>query len=219
MDPTAVHLEAFIRFLENHDRFGAAAYALSLLESGEATVAGLYEQVLAPSLNRIEVPREKEDGLIWREHMMSSIVRTVVEAALPFVRRERETSGGAQGGARVLLACPEEEYHELGIRMGADFFAILGYDVAYVGCNTPRDTLLDAAMALQPALVALGVTNYLNLAQLPPLAAALKALPFAPRVYISGSALKHTGRSAADFGADGALDSFASIRALGEGRP
>lgn len=207
--------ERFIGYLENFDRENAIAFALSLLESGELSVSELYESVLAPALNRINVPRNQEQSLIWREHMMSSIVRTAMEAAYPYVLRER---GNAKRGILALLACPEEEYHEIGIRMGADFFTILGYEVAYIGCNTPRDTLLDAVRALKPGLVSLGVTNYLNLAQLPALVAALKSQDPVPRVYLSGSAMRHAGKAAADFGADGVLDSFASIRALGEGK-
>lgn len=205
----------FIGYLENFDRDDAIVYAISLLESGALSVPELYESVLAPALNRIQVPRDQEQSLIWREHMMSSIVRTTMEVAYPHVLREK---GSAHRGMLVLLACPEEEYHEIGIRMGADFFTILGYEVAYIGCNTPRETLLDAVRALKPELVSLGVTNYLNLAQLPALVAALKSQDPIPRVYLSGSALRHADKAAADFGADGALDSFASIQALGEGK-
>ena len=99
-----------------------------------------------------------------------------------------------------------------------DFYALLGYEVVYIGCNTPRDTLLNAVKTLRPDLVSISVTNYLNLAQLPAIIAALKALKPAPRVYIAGSALARTGKSAHDFGADGALTSFAAIREITEAK-
>lgn len=211
-------LAGFTRLLENYDRPGAVAFALDLLERAELTVPQLYEQVLAPSLNRIQVPREQEDSLIWREHMMSAIVRTVVESAQPYVLQSRETGDRQGKGQKVLLACPEEEYHDLGIRMGADYFAILGFEVAYVGNNTPLDTLIDAANTLKPGIVALGVTNYLNLAQLPAVVSALKAALLGVKVWVSGSALRHTGKTADAFGADGAIDTFASLKALVEGK-
>lgn len=62
-----------------------------------------------------------------------------------------------------MLVTPEEEYHEIGIRMGMDFYTLLGYEVVYIGCSTPRDTLLNAAKTLRPDLVSISVTNYLNL--------------------------------------------------------
>lgn len=216
-DPT-VFREAYIVHLDKFDQYGAVQYALSLLESGEVSIPFLYEQVLAPALNRIDIPRCDEDCMIWREHMMSHIVRKTIEAAYPYVQKERKKADDQNKGSLIVLVCPQEEYHELGIRMGSDFFAMLGYDVAYIGCNTPRDTLLDAVKTLKPQIVSIGITNYLNLAQLPFLVGALKALSPAPAVYLSGSALEHTGKRAEDFGADGILTSYSSIKALSEGK-
>ena len=211
-------LDAFIALLEGNDREGAVAFALGLLERGDTTVPELYEEILAPSLNRIEVPRNTEDELIWREHMQSAIVQAVMGACWPFVLTQRQIYGYPGKNTRVMLVAPEEEYHEIGIRMGMDFYTLLGYDVAYIGCNTPRDTMLNAADTLKPDLVSISVTNYLNLAQLPAIISALKARTPAPRVYIAGSALARTGKRALDFGADGALTSFAAIRGITEAK-
>ena len=217
-DKRKQQLDAFIALLEENDREGAVAFTLGLLERGEATLPELYEEILAPALNRIEVPRSTEDELIWREHLQSAIVQAVMGACWPFVLSQRQTYGLPGKNTRVLLVAPEEEYHEIGIRMGMDFYALLGYEVVYIGCNTPRDTLLNAVKALRPDLVSISVTNYLNLAQLPAIISALKARKPAPRVYIAGSALARTGKSAHDFGADGALTSFAAIREITEAK-
>lgn len=207
---------AFIAFLEENNRDGAISFALELLNRKELTLPELYEEILAPALNRIEVPRKSEDERIWREHMQSAIVQAVMGACWPFVPAEREKYGLPGKNTRVVLVAPQEEYHEIGIMMGMDFYEILGYQVDYIGCNTPRGTLLNAVETLKPDMVVISVTNYLNLAQLPGTIAAIKALAPAPRVYIAGSALGLTGKSAESFGADGALTSFSSVRALGE---
>lgn len=211
-------LDAFIALLEGNDREGAVAFALGLLERGDLTLPELYEDILTPSLNRIEVPRKTEDELIWREHLQTAIVNAVMGACWPFVLSQRQAYGLPGKDTRVLLVAPEEEYHEIGIRMGMDFYTLLGYQVDYIGCNTPRDTMLNAVKTLKPDMVSISVTNYLNLAQLPAIISALKALKPAPRVYIAGSALARTGKSALDFGADGALTSFASIREITEAK-
>ena len=65
-----------------------------------------------------------------------------------------------------MLVCPEEEYHDLGIRMGADFFTIAGYDVTYIGSNTPKSNILSAARFLKPDIIDISVSNYLNLVML-----------------------------------------------------
>lgn len=215
-DKRKQQLDAFIALLEENDREGAVAFALGLLERGDVTIPELYEEILAPSLNRIKVPRETEDELIWREHLQSAIVQAVMGACWPFLLLQRQKYGMPGRNTRVLLVAPEEEYHEIGIRMGMDFFVLLGYQVDYIGCNTPRDTMLNAVKTLKPDLVCISVTNYLNLAQLPAIIAAVKANKPAPRVFIAGSALARTGKNALDFGADGALTSFESIREIRE---
>ncbi|MDD4080114.1 MAG: cobalamin-dependent protein [Eubacteriales bacterium] len=215
-DTVKDYLARFTAHLEARDLENAVAYALSLLSEGKRDVPELYEGILAPALNRIEVPRAQEDARIWQEHIQSAIVQAVMGASWPYVLSQREHSGKPGSGRRVMLACPEEEYHEIGIRMGADFFRILGFDTAYIGCNTPRGTLLHAAGTIQPDIVVLSVTNYLNLAQLPATIQALKAAKPGLKVYLAGSALKHTGKSAADFQADGMLNTFVDVKKLAE---
>lgn len=209
-------LHQLIPLLEGNDTHGAVALATQALQSGTITVAQLYEEVLAPALNRIEVPREREAELIWREHLQSSIVQKIIGSVYPFVLAARERSDMPGKGMRVLLASPQEEYHEIGARMGADFFFMLGYEVAYIGSNTPKETLFSAVEETKPDLVVLSVTNYLNLAQLPSTLEALRKRWPQMKVYLGGSALKHTGMSAADFLADGTLNSYDDIKKIAE---
>ena len=210
-------LSRFVRFLEDNDREGAVAFALSLLDSGDMTVPRLYETVLTPALNRLVVPRETEDNLIWREHMHSGMVRSVVESCLPYVYKAREALKGHGDQGLVLLACPQEEYHELGVRMGADYFLMLGYRTVYVGSNTPRDTLVSAVEETKPDIVVLSVTNYLNLAQIPAIVQALRAVSGDLKIYLAGSALQHTGKTAADFQTDGIVNSYDDVLGIREG--
>ena len=100
--------------------------------------------------------------------------------------------------------------------MVADFFRILGLDAVFIGANTPRNTLLHAAGALQPDIVVLSVTNYLNLAQLPGIIQALREAFPGLRVYLAGSALIHTGKGAADFQADGVINRFEDVKKVSE---
>jgi MerR family transcriptional regulator, light-induced transcriptional regulator len=213
-DKQSPQLEAFTGFLDRLDREGALDWCQRQLAGGMG-VPELYEQILAPALNRIVIGRQEEHDQIWREHVLSNIVRSVIENALPYVLRERDAAALPGPRPRALLACPEQEYHELGIRMGADFFTMAGFDVTYIGCNTPLGNILSAARTIKPHVICLGVTNYLNLSALLRIIPELKRLDgFGGRILLSGSALRHTGRGAAEFGADGFVASFADIQEL-----
>ena len=73
-------LNRFIAYLQAREMEEAVAFALSLLSEGLVTVPQLYEGILAPALNRIQVPRDQEDALIWQEHVQSAIVQAVMGA-------------------------------------------------------------------------------------------------------------------------------------------
>lgn len=207
--------QAFRERLEALDRNGAVDLALGLLRDGKATVPELYEQVLAPSLNSVEVTRANEDKGIWKEHVMTAIVRTIVESAHPWVFAQRQSMDPAK---RALILCPEEEYHELGARMGADYFTMAGYDTVFIGCNTPQKSILHAAGELKPDILVISVTNYLNLAAMKKIVRDLRIRTgCGTMVAVAGSALGHAGMTAQDFGADRAVVSYADVLALREG--
>ena len=218
-DDFSVHLETVARHLDHFAKDEAMAYCIGLLEEGALTVPLLYENVLAPALNKIIVPRPQEDLLIWREHAMTAIVRSIIECARPYVMREKERAGAKGSAGRVLLVCPEEEYHELGIRMGEDFFTIAGFETFFVGANTPQENIVSAVETLRPDIVDIGVSNFLNLVQLKKIVAQLRQLIDARvLIAVSGGALVRSGKTAGDFNADILVNSFADILALGEAR-
>lgn len=205
-------LEIFKDHLNRHDRLETVKYGISLLEKGAVTVSELYERILAPSLNAVLVFRENEHEMIWREHVMTNIIRSVIESAFPYVLKEKEKYALTGFSKKVLLVCPEEEYHDIGIRMGADFFTIAGYDVTYIGSNTPKSNILSAANLLRPDMIDISVSNYLNLFALEKIVPELKReLPGNVMIYLSGSAFRHTGRTFMDFHADGLVNSFQDV--------
>ncbi|MDD2521559.1 MAG: cobalamin-dependent protein [Anaerolineaceae bacterium] len=214
VDLTGVFKE-FSTYLTDLDREKAASFCLNLLEQQRVTIPELYEFILAPSLNRIVVPRGKEDELIWREHAQTNIVRGIVERAYPYVLQQRQAFKSEGFPGKIILACPEEEYHELGIRMGADFYTITQFDVTFIGSNLPKSSIVSAVKELKPDFVAISVTNYLRLVQLNRIVESLRE-NFDPQVKIvvSGSAFNHTGSNAQDFGADELINSYEDVVTL-----
>ena len=212
-------LKQFKEYLESFNKDKALAFSLGLLSEGKITVPELYEEIIAPTLGSIVISREQEDNLIWKEHTMTNIARSVIECAYPFVLKEREQYK-EQKPQRVMLLCPEEEYHEIGARMGADFYTIANYEVIFIGSNTPKENFFSAYNTLKPDIVSISITNYLNLVSLKKIIEEMKEkIDKNVKIIISGSAFKTTKKTAADFGADALVSSFADIIKLrGENR-
>jgi MerR family transcriptional regulator, light-induced transcriptional regulator len=209
--------ERFLGLLTEEDKEGAIHYALDLLEREEVDVAALYERILAPALKNMSCSLKEKQWCIWKEHMRTSIVRTIIESCHPYVMKERRSRPGAKGMGRVVLVCPTEEYHELGIRMVADMFTMAGYDVALIGANTPFADIVSAAEYFHPKVLGISATSSYALFAA---GRAIKKLreKFPNKevlIIVGGVAFESNPNAWMEIGADAHLSSFADILALG----
>ena len=152
----------FAEHLDAEDRDAAVRFALSRLDSGDLDILTLYNELLTPSLYADFCADADEDICIWKEHVRTSIVRTIIESCYPYVIAERDAAGRKRDET-VVVFCPPEEWHDLGARMVADFFTLAGFRTTFVGANTPRDDIVYAVRYLKPVYVAISITNYYNL--------------------------------------------------------
>lgn len=150
---------ALLQRLLAHDKHGAVAVALTAIRDRRIGIPDLYMNVLCPALVSIGARWQEGRTAVWEEHLASAAVRTIVEALYPEVERQRASV--APAGHRVVLASPPEESHDLGLRMLADRLALAGWEVFYLGPDTPAADLIDAARALEvEALILSSSTHY-----------------------------------------------------------
>lgn len=205
----------FNKHLKDFNKNMTLEYSMMLLSDGKVTIQELYEEIITPSLNNIVIRRFEEENEIWKEHIMSNIVRTVIECAYSFVLKEKDQNKNLGSSKKVIVICPEAEYHEIGSRMGADFYTILNYEVFFIGCNTPKENFISAINTLNPDIISISVSNFLNLVELKEIIEEIR-MKFNNKVMIviSGSALLHSNKTADYFGADAQITTFKDIKAL-----
>ena len=205
--------EEFISILETEDRAKALEYIIGKLESGEAGIVEIYEEVLARSLNEMKLTGEEKTD-IWKEHVRSSIIKTVVENCYPYVVKERENRGSHPDLSKVAVVCPVDEYHEIGARMIADYFTMNGYDATFVGSNTPKEVFIAGIHVDKPNYVAISITNPYNLVSARNTIELIRKAAPTVTILAGGSALSKLGEKASSLGADMYLSSFEDIAAL-----
>ncbi len=149
-------------YFENENKEEAVKYVISKLEAKEIDVIDLYCHILTPLLNSMESKQEDERISIWKEHVKTGMVRTIVENCYPYIIIKRNELNLPKKGVAAVL-CPPEEYHDLGARMVADFLTVAGYDTIFVGSNTPYQDFYNAVHMIQPVLVAISVSNYYHI--------------------------------------------------------
>lgn len=207
----------FSALLDAEDRDACVRFALDRLQNRDLDVVTLYNEILTPSLYADFCREEDQDICIWKEHVRTSIVRTVVEVAYPYVIRERDAAGNRKKST-VAVVCPPEEWHDLGARMVADFFTVAGFKTTFVGANTPRREIINALRHLRPDYVAVSITDSYNLVGARRVVAEILELrtDFAFKLVLGGQACRNNAETCKAMNADYLLHTSAEIMKLGE---
>lgn len=146
--------------LARKDRGQATAAAVDAVESGEISIPDLYAKVLVPLLVDTGAGWQAGSTRVWEEHYATATVRTIVEALYPSVTRA--ALDAPERSDTVLLACPPDEAHDLGLRMLADRFEVAGWHTHFLGANTPVAEIVDAARTVRAGLVVLSASTHYN---------------------------------------------------------
>lgn len=204
--------------LEKMDKPRCVDLALQALEQGSMDIESLYTRILAPALNSMTTKEDELQVAIWKEHVRSSIVRTIIECCYPFVLKEIRQKGILPDKGKVVIFSPPEEYHELGARMGADFFNLCGYQTLYVGSNTPKADLMHGIQVEKPNYVVIHAMNFYNLFNVKKIIEEMKTAFPAVKIFVSGYAFIHDVNMSRNLGAIAVIDSVADILALEGGQ-
>lgn len=207
-----VFYNELLHFLQLENKEKSLSYCMNLLSEKKVTVVELYEQILRPALNNIIAEYPDNDDLIWREHVRSGIVRTIIEAAYPYVVEEAKQSEQKE---RVIVMCPEYEHHELGARIVSDFFTIAGYNSVFIGALTPLHTLLKAIDIIKPKYLSMSVTNTYHLTTTKATIEAVKEYVNEEMIFlVGGSAFSINPTVYQDVGGDFLLHTYEDIKNL-----
>jgi len=218
LDGVRMLYEKFVECLENDDKPNAVRIALDALETGKVGIVELYNELLMPVQNKMELEERRESVAIWKEHFRTSVVRTVIEYCYPRVVNEGMRNSFRAGRKKILIFCPVEEYHDVGARMIADFFTLCGHQVYFLGSNTPPEALLQAMVRLRPEVIAMGVSNYFNLvAARRTIEDVRKILGDEISIILGGAAFKDNLSVVKEIGGDYYVDSYDAVVRISEG--
>jgi DNA-binding transcriptional MerR regulator len=174
--------------LEGFDEPAAQAVLDRLLSA--ATVEVVLAEVILPYLRELGERWERGEVSVAQEHFASNVIRGRLLAL---------ARGWGRGvGPLALLACLPGEHHELGLIAFGLALRSHGWRIAYLGSDTPMDTLERAAESVEPAFIVVSATSNERIA---PAASKLKALARRYHVGLGGAAA-----GAADTNRLGVLD-------------
>jgi methanogenic corrinoid protein MtbC1 len=148
--------QVFLSLLLHGDTQGCLTLAEQSIHSTEE-LKHFYLDIVWPAMCKIGLLWESNQISVAEEHLATAIVGRVMAALYPRFARFTVTQGKA-----VVSAGPNE-FHEVGARMVADFMEMDGWDVTYLGANTPASELLEFLRRVKPFIVALSIATVFNL--------------------------------------------------------
>ncbi len=119
---------------------------------GGAAVPDLHLKVIQEAQHEIGRLWQANRCTIAQEHVATAI------SQLALARLYQHLPRASRNERRVMFACVEGELHELGARVASDFLEMGGFEVQFVGANTPVDSLIGLLEITRPDLLALSVS-------------------------------------------------------------
>lgn len=117
----------------------------------------LYESIIKKSLYQVGELWEYNKITVADEHMATAVTESLLNEFYQLIISNSRT------GNKVVVACVENEMHQVGIKMVADIFEMNGWDAYFLGANIPTSELIKYIHQVKPHVVALSVSIYFHI--------------------------------------------------------
>lgn len=202
----------FVAALITGDSMRALTIARDAVQTRD-DIAHFYLSVAQPAMYDIGQMWERNQVSVAMEHFATSTVARIMSAL--YVMRVPMPLH-AKGSALVTSA--PNEFHELGGRMIADLLELDGWNVTFLGANTPVGELIALAKVLGPQIIAISVAMPFNVDGVQRTVASIRATPelSGVRIMVGGIAFSTYPSLVDSVGADGFAPDGAGAVALAD---
>ncbi len=155
MDRAENYAEKYLSHLLDGDRLGCSSLAKAYLETNHSFI-DLYEEVFKQSLYKV--------GILWEQNKISVATEHIATAVTEGILNEffAQIIPSEKYNKKIVLACVENERHQVGIRMVADVFEMNGWDSYFLGAGIPVNELVKYIHEISPDLLAISFSVYFN---------------------------------------------------------
>lgn len=151
------------------------------------SIPELYESVIKNSLYQVGELWEFNKITVADEHVATAVTESLLNELY------QQIISGKRTGKKVVVACAENETHQVGIKMVADIFEMNGWDAYFLGANVPTGELIKYIHQVQPQVVALSVSIYFHIPVLEKMITEIRKEFPELKILVGGQAFKHGG--------------------------
>jgi len=178
--------EEFVNYLLTGRKKESSAIIFQFLNQNNSFLE-LYEKLIKKSLYKIGELWEYNKITVAAEHLASAIIETILNELYPKIAKTEKQN------KKILLACVENEFHQIGIKIISDIFELNGWNSFFLGANTPTNELIRFAKSINPDIIGLSMSIYFHLPVLENMLLKIKdEFPEIP-IIIGGQAFRYGG--------------------------
>lgn len=122
------------------------------LMAADTPVRTIYEGLFQDSLYEVGKRWEAGEVTVATEHLATAITEELIALVFPGAISPTRPTRSA------IVSCAADEFHQVGGRIVADSLEMRGWDVRFIGANTPDDRLVAAVRERAPHVIALSVS-------------------------------------------------------------
>lgn len=147
-------IDGLVEALVEGDR--SRVEALFETERKRGSFLAAIDELVQPAMAEIGAAWERGELTVAEEHLATATMQTVIARQLGEmpIREEEDRS--------ILLACVEDNEHELGLRVLADAFELAGWRARCLGADVPTEALVAMVDRWRPDVVALSLSMRLH---------------------------------------------------------
>ncbi len=178
----------FLDLLISGNRSMCSVFAHKYVNNN-VSIQGLYENIFKKALYDVGELWEYNKISVATEHLASAIVEAILnELYSKIILQEKFNK-------TVIVACVENEFHQIGIKMISDIFEMNGWHTHFLGANTPTNELISFTKSIKPDMLAISLSIYFHLPILENMIQRIrKEFPTLP-ILVGGQAFRHGGQN------------------------
>jgi methanogenic corrinoid protein MtbC1 len=158
------------------------------------SIKDLYEEVFKSALYEVGSLWETNKITVATEHLATAIVEGILNELFEQIFSDKKLN------KKVVVACVENEKHQVGIKMVADLFEMKGWESFFLGAGIPTPELIRFIREVEPDLLAISLSVYFNFKVLVQMVEKIKVdFPYLP-ILLGGQAFNHISRSVEKLG-------------------
>jgi methanogenic corrinoid protein MtbC1 len=151
--------EKFLSNLIDGNRSNCSALAHEYLAKNHS-IQDLYEEVFKTALYEVGKLWENNKITVATEHLATAITEGILNELF------EQIVSGKKYNKKVVVACVENEQHQVGIKMVADIFELKGWESFFLGTGIPTTELVKFIRETKPDILAVSLSVYFNFSNL-----------------------------------------------------